>query len=139
MMYRCDDQSKTIIACDRRQRRYTYVLPPFPPLEEENGGSPPTSTVTPIVNRYFYVAESTIDLTNGATLSANNFTDDAGNQVNSFTLFSPNGYVNLYVNGVMQQGNMYTLDTNSLTITADNTTVAQGTPIIIETVGFTTT
>lgn len=137
-MYRCDDRSKTIIACDRRQRRYSYVLPPFPPLDEENGGSPPTSPVIPTVNRYFYVAESPINLTNGATLSATNFTDDTGNPVSAFTLYSPNGYVNLYVNGVMQQGNMYAVDNNTLTITPDGSTIAQGTPLVIESIGFST-
>lgn len=137
-MYRCDEQSKTIIACDRLRRRYTYVLPPFPPLEE-NGGSQPNSTVTPTVNRYFYIDGSAIDLTNGVTLSANEFTDDAGNQVSSFTIFSPNGYVNLYVNGVMQQGNMYSLDANTLTITPNNSIITQKTPLVIESIGFFTT
>lgn len=77
-----------------------------------------------------------IDLTNGATLPANLFTDDNGDPVTEFKLFNPNGYVNLYINAVMQEGGAYEVTPDSLTLKPFNATIFAGTPIIIETLGF---
>ncbi|MDM5247491.1 DUF4183 domain-containing protein [Lysinibacillus sp. G4S2] len=98
----------------------------------------PNDNIIPTVNRYFYVVPSNIDLTNGATLPANLFFHDNGNTVTEFTIFNPNGYVNLYINGVMQEGGIYSLTTTSLTLNPYNSTIYRGTPIIIESLGFST-
>lgn len=96
----------------------------------------PEGTIIPIINRYFYIVEEDIDLTNGATLAANLFTDDNGDPVTEFTLFNPNGYVNLYINAVMQEGGAYKVTPDSLTLNPFNATIFAGTPIIIESLGF---
>jgi len=90
----------------------------------------------PIINRYFYIVTGDINLTNGATLPANLFTDDNGNPVTEFKLFNPNGYVNLYINAVMQEGGAYKVTPDSLTLNPFNATIFAGTPIIIESLGF---
>ncbi|ACA38696.1 DUF4183 domain-containing protein [Lysinibacillus sphaericus] len=96
----------------------------------------PEGTIIPTINRYFYIVTEDIDLTNGANIPANLFTDDNGSPVTEFKLFSPNGYVNLYINAVMQEGVAYKVIPNSLIINPFNGTIFAGTPIIIESLGF---
>ncbi|MFJ7731664.1 DUF4183 domain-containing protein [Lysinibacillus sp. NPDC097231] len=96
----------------------------------------PAGNIIPKINRYFYIVTKDIDLTNGATLPANLFTDDNGDPVTEFTLFNPNGYVNLYINAVMQEGGAYKVAPDSLTLKPFNTIIFAGTPIIIESLGF---
>ncbi|TQR35389.1 DUF4183 domain-containing protein [Lysinibacillus sphaericus] len=96
----------------------------------------PEGTIIPIINRYFYIVTDDIDLTNGTTLPANLFTDDTGDPVTEFKLFNPNGYVNLYINAVMQEGGAYKVTPDSLILKPFNTTIFAGTPIIIESLGF---
>ncbi len=97
---------------------------------------PPAGTIIPIINRYFYIVTEAINLTNGATLPANLFTDDNGAPITEFTLFRPNGYVNLYINAVMQEGGAYNVTPDSLNLNPFNATIFAGTPIIIESLGF---
>ncbi|MCY9546507.1 DUF4183 domain-containing protein [Lysinibacillus xylanilyticus] len=98
----------------------------------------PIGNIIPTVNRYFYIATSDINLTNGATLAASLFWDDVGNPATEFKIFNPNGYVNLYINAVMQEGGIYTLTPTSLALSPNNSTIYGGTPIIIESLGFST-
>ncbi|MEK4387352.1 DUF4183 domain-containing protein [Solibacillus sp. FSL W7-1464] len=98
----------------------------------------PGGTIIPTINRYFYIVTENIDLSNGVILPANLFSDDNGNLVTEFEIFNPNGYVNLYINAVMQEGGIYTVTSASLTILPNNGTIFAGTPIIIESLGFTT-
>ena len=72
------------------------------------------------------------------TLLASQFWDDDGNPVTEFKIFKSNGYVNLYINAVMQEGGIYTITQTSLTLSPDNSTIYKGTPIIIESLGFST-
>lgn len=103
---------------------------PLPPVIVPGGN------IIPTINRYFYIVTADIDLTNGATLPVNLFTDDNGNQVTEFKLFNPNGYVNLYINAVMQEGGVYKVNPDSLILNPFNVTIFAGTPIIIESLGF---
>ena len=96
----------------------------------------PEGNIIPIINRYFYIVVEDIDITNGATLPANLFTDDNGNPATEFKLFNSNGYVNLYINAVMQEGGAYKVTPDSLTLNPFNTTIFAVTPIIIESLGF---
>ncbi|MGE7934888.1 DUF4183 domain-containing protein [Viridibacillus arvi] len=96
----------------------------------------PEGTIIPTTNRYFYIVTEDIDLTNGTTIPANLFTDDNGNPVTEFKLFNPNGYVNLYINAVMQEGSAYKVTPDLLIINPFNGTIFAGTPIIIESLGF---
>ncbi|ETT84146.1 DUF4183 domain-containing protein [Viridibacillus sp. FSL R5-0477] len=96
----------------------------------------PEGTIIPIINRYFFIVTEDIDLTNGATIPANLFTDDNNNPLTEFKLFNPNGYVNLYINAVMQEGGAYKVTPDPLIINPFNGTIFAGTPIIIESLGF---
>ncbi|WP_446936993.1 DUF4183 domain-containing protein [Lysinibacillus fusiformis] len=97
----------------------------------------PEGVVIPTINRYFYILTSDLDLTNGAILPATLFWNDQTDPITEFVIFSPNGYVNLYINAVMQEGGIYTLSNTALTITPYDGTLFRGTPIIIESLGFT--
>lgn len=98
----------------------------------------PSGDIIPTINRYFYRVAANINLTNGATLPANLFSDDNGNTVSEFKIFNPNGYVNLYINALMQVGGLYTITPDTLTINSNNGTIYAGTPIVIESLGFST-
>lgn len=97
----------------------------------------PSRTIIPTINRYFYVVSTPINLTNGATLPATLFSNDDGNLITAFNIANPNGYVNLYINAMMQGGGIYTVTPSSLTLNPNNGNILVGTPIIIESVGFT--
>ncbi|WP_342507508.1 DUF4183 domain-containing protein [Sporosarcina sp. FSL K6-2383] len=77
-----------------------------------------------------------INLANGATLPATLFYNDDGSSTIEFMSFSPNGYADLFINAVIQEGGMYSVDTNSLTISPANATIYRGTPIILELLTF---
>ncbi|MGE7093299.1 DUF4183 domain-containing protein [Lysinibacillus sp. NPDC048646] len=128
--HHCEDR----MPCMQRIRvSSTCVGPPPPsPVIPAEGG------IIPTINRYFYILGEDIDLTNGVTIPANLFFGDDGNQVTAFMIFSPNGYVNLYINAVMQEGGIYTVTTDSLTLNPYATTIFAGTPIIVESLGFST-
>lgn len=126
------------ISCTRHIRYGPYVaFPPDPPASP----TPPISqlTVVPIVNRYVYIPQTPIDLRGGATIRSTLFYDDNENEIDEFTIHSPNGYVNLHINGVMQRGGLYEVDPKALTINPAIGTIRAGTSIIIETLGFVTT
>ncbi|GGA30521.1 DUF4183 domain-containing protein [Psychrobacillus lasiicapitis] len=101
--------------------------------------APPVVNVIPTVKRYFYIPEANLNLASGTTIFSNLFTDDDGNQVTNFMSFNPNGYANLYINGVIQEGGLYTVNTQSLTIAPVNSTISAQTPIIVELLTFSTT
>ncbi len=96
----------------------------------------PEVRIIPTVKRYFYVATANIVLTNGATIPATQFTNDDGSPTTEFMSFSPNGYADLFINAVMQEGGMYVVNTNSLTINPTTGTIFRGTPIILELLTF---
>lgn len=98
----------------------------------------PGEAIIPTINRYFYIATVNIILTNGATIPANLFSDDNGNPITEFKIFTPNGYANLYINAVMQRGGINTITPDSLIIGPRTGTIYAGTPIIIESLGFST-
>lgn len=97
----------------------------------------PSIRIRPRVNRYFFVAPQDMDLSNGIHISSNQFIDDSGETVNAFSDIGKEGYVNLFINGVLQEGGMYRVKPNALTIAAAGQNITAGTPIIIESVGFT--
>lgn len=93
-------------------------------------------SIIPTVKRYFHVLEANINLTNGATIPANLFYNDDGSPTIEFMNFNPNGYANLYINALMQEGGMYKVSTNTLTISPVNGIIYARTPIIVELLTF---
>nr|WP_243864464.1 DUF4183 domain-containing protein [Paenibacillus castaneae] len=75
-------------------------------------------------------------MTQTVKIPANQFTDDAGGTIAAFNIPIPNGYSNLFINGILQLGSCYTLNQDSLQLTTGNDMIFAGTPIIIETIGF---
>jgi len=90
-----------------------------------------------MVKRYFCQAPEDISLTGGSLeLRPGQFSDDAGEPAARFADFGRDGYFNLYVNGVLQEGNLFKANADKLTIVATGQRILKGTPIILESVGF---
>jgi len=93
--------------------------------------------VRPVVKRYFFEAPEDIRLTGDSlVLHPGQFSDDAGEPASGFMDFGQDGYFNLYVNGVLQEGKLFKADADKLTIVATGQSILKGTPIILESVGF---
>ncbi|GIO29143.1 hypothetical protein J2TS6_02840 [Paenibacillus albilobatus] len=97
----------------------------------------PDITVTPTQNRYFYAPESDLDLTESAAIPAGLFTNDAGDPVTEFSGFGSDGFNNLYINGILQPGNLYLASPSQLFFPPQNSTIYAGTPIVLETIQLT--
>ncbi|GAB2720369.1 DUF4183 domain-containing protein [Paenibacillus thermoaerophilus] len=93
--------------------------------------------VKPKVRRYFFVAPHDINLSGEKiVLFPNQFVDDKGETVAKFIDFGQEGYFNLYVNGALQEGKLYHVNSDELTIISTGQTIYKGTPIILESIGF---
>lgn len=93
--------------------------------------------VRPIIRRYFFVAPADIILTEQAfVIHCEQFVNDYGAAVKKFRDFGRSGYINLYVNGVMQGSSFFQVNSQSLMLAPTGQTIHQGTPIIIESIGF---
>ncbi|MEK5430818.1 DUF4183 domain-containing protein [Lysinibacillus sp. FSL R7-0073] len=125
----CDCSNEDRFIWPRIKASYGPIAPPSEVV--------PEGVVIPTINRYFHILTSDLDLTNGAILPATLFWNDHTDPITEFVIFSPNGYVNLYINAVMQEGGIYSLSSTALTITPYDGTLFRGTPIIIESLGFT--
>lgn len=95
-------------------------------------------SVIPNVQRYFSITESDIPMTTSRTFPASQFVNDAGDPVSQFADHGRNGYFNLFINAVLQEGQLYSVNSNTLTIQSTGQTIKADTPIILESVGFTT-
>lgn len=126
----CCEENKQFYLYRFKAKPYIIPPPPIAPI-------PITGTIIPSVSRYFYIVTDDIDLTNGFIISANNFYDDNGNFVNDIVVHNPNGYINLFINGVMQEGGIFSVNPSALVLNPNNGTIYKGTPIILESLGFT--
>jgi len=133
-------RTNCIQSCDGRIKRWPTIkvssacTPIYIP--EDNVTPPVIGSIIPTVNRYFYIPATNINVTTGVTIPSNLFYKDDGSLTTEFMTFTPNGYVNLYINGVMQEGGMYSVNANSLIINPTPGTIRAGTAIIIESLGF---
>jgi hypothetical protein len=92
--------------------------------------------IIPTVNRFFFIPTTDLHLNNPQTIPANQFINDSGNPVTSFPDLDHSSYLNLYINGILQEGGLYRLSTDALTIAPTGDSIYAGTSIIIETVQF---
>ncbi|WP_152968245.1 DUF4183 domain-containing protein, partial [Aneurinibacillus migulanus] len=67
---------------------------------------------------------------------ATEFTGDSGGPISEFTNLGQNSYSNLYINGILQEGSIYSVNPNALTINLNGSTIFAGEPIILEIVQF---
>lgn len=100
--------------------------PPGPPITG--------ITILPTAQRYFYFAAE--DIQAPVTIPANQFSDDEGAATEEFTGIGLNSYSNLFINGLLQEGSLYSLTAAALTLNIVGDVIYEGTPIIVETVQF---
>ncbi len=87
--------------------------------------------------RYFNVLAASLAVVDGTTVAATAFLDDNGTAVTEF-LAVTNGYYNLYINGVLQEGGSYTISATELTFNEVTGTISAGTPLVVEAVELVT-
>ncbi|MFJ7406509.1 MULTISPECIES: DUF4183 domain-containing protein [unclassified Lysinibacillus] len=87
--------------------------------------------------RFFNILATPLAITDGTTLAATTFLTDSGTAATAFPVII-NGYYNLYINGVLQEGDSYSVSSTELTFNIVTASIAAGTPIIIEAVELST-
>ncbi|MGP0583916.1 DUF4183 domain-containing protein [Paenibacillus timonensis] len=110
---------------------------PAGPEGPQGPPGPPVSAVlvTSAVYRYFYAPPA--DLTGTVDIPANQFTDDKGSPPLAFAGTGAGSYANLFINGMLQEGRLYTLEPVVLTLELGQDMIVAGTPIILENVQIT--
>lgn len=98
--------------------------PPGPPVGE--------IVVSSAVFRYFYAPPA--DLTGTVNIPATQFTDDEGNTPFTFAGTGAGTYANLFINGMLQEGRLFTLEPAALTLELGQDMIGAGAPIIVENV-----
>ncbi|MFC3798753.1 DUF4183 domain-containing protein [Cohnella sp. GCM10012308] len=89
-----------------------------------------TTTVTPTVARFYAAVTAGMIAGGVTTIPAASFLDDADAPVAALPDPPTDGYYNVYVNGILQQGGLSTLTTASLVLATDD--LAEGTPVLLE-------
>ncbi|MBD2867424.1 DUF4183 domain-containing protein [Paenibacillus arenilitoris] len=89
-----------------------------------------TTTVSPVVTRYYAVLTQGMIGGTETTVPAASFLDDADAPVAALPALTAGNYANVYLNGMLQQGSLSTLTTASLVL--DTIDVTAGLPVMIE-------
>ncbi|MBT2759801.1 DUF4183 domain-containing protein [Paenibacillus sp. ISL-20] len=92
----------------------------------------PEIIVMPTTLRYFYVLMSEVNLDAPFVISAQQFTDDDGNHTFRSIEVGPNTTSTVYINGMIQEGRIYTLTPEALTLYSPGDVLLAGTPILLE-------
>ncbi|GGH19401.1 hypothetical protein GCM10008013_16050 [Paenibacillus segetis] len=87
---------------------------------------------------YRYVTFPTDNLQSTVTIPSHLFIDDDGNVVTVFNGTGTNSYTNVFINGILQEGSLYTITASDLTLYLDESTIYAGVPITVENVEFNT-
>lgn len=93
--------------------------------------------VTGSSTRFFNILAAPLTITDGTTVAVGTFLNDSGNAATAFPIVS-NGYYNLYINGVMQEGDSYTVSATEITFNDVSGVLSAGTPLILEAVELVT-
>ena len=93
--------------------------------------------VTGTSTRFFDVLAANLAVTDGTTIAATAFLDDSGTAATAFPVVT-NGYYNLNINGVLQEGDSYTISATQLTFNGVTGTITAGTPLVVEAVELVT-
>ncbi|WP_261301752.1 DUF4183 domain-containing protein [Paenibacillus andongensis] len=99
-------------------------------------GPLPEVSIVPMVNRYYYIADTDISSSAPVIIPANLFIDDNGDLSTSFLGLGPNSYYNLFINGILQTSNISNVSPNTLILYPEGSTIYNGTPITIEIIQF---
>lgn len=89
-----------------------------------------TTTVSPTVARYYAAITAAMIAGGVTTIPAASFLDDADAPVTTLPTPGANGYFNVYVNGILQQGGLSTLTAASLALASGD--FVEGTPVLLE-------
>lgn len=95
-----------------------------------------TTTVSPIVTRFFATIDAGM-ITATTVIPAASFVNDNGDPITDLPAPPTDGFYNVYVNAVLQEENLSTLTTTSLTLAT--TAAPAGVPVILEVNDFSNT
>ncbi|WP_301289791.1 DUF4183 domain-containing protein [Paenibacillus sp. 1781tsa1] len=112
--------------------------PTGPPGEQGPPGTIPGIEIIPTANRYFYFPDTDLDLSASVTIPATEFTNDEGGSITEFAGVGLTSFNNLYINGIVQPGNSYSVSAERLLFSSQSGVIFAGTPIIIEVIIITT-
>ena len=87
--------------------------------------------------RFFDVLAAPLAVSDGTTIAVADFLDDSGEVATAFPIVT-NGYYNLYINGVLQEGDSYSISETELTFNTVTGSLSAGTPLIVEVVDLLT-
>jgi hypothetical protein len=87
--------------------------------------------------RFFNVLAAPLAVVDGTTVAVTSFLDDSGTAATVFPVVA-NGYYNLYINGVLQEGDSYTISATELTFNSVTGSISAGTPLVVEAVELVT-
>ncbi|CAI6086905.1 DUF4183 domain-containing protein [Cohnella sp. JJ-181] len=93
-----------------------------------------TTTVSPTVARFYAAITAAMIVGGVTTIPASSFLDDADAPVAALPVPAVNGYYNVYINGILQQGGLSTLTTADLVLASGD--FVEGTPVLLETGTF---
>ncbi|ETT33155.1 hypothetical protein BK124_19345 [Paenibacillus amylolyticus] len=106
--------------------------PTGPPGEQGPPGTVPGIEIIPTANRYFYFPDTDLDLSASVVIPATEFTNDDGDSITEFAGVGLTSFNNLYINGIVQPGNSYSVSAERLFFSSQNGVIFAGTPITIE-------
>lgn len=93
--------------------------------------------VTGTSTRFFNVLAAPLVVVDGTTVAATAFLDDSGTAATAFPVVT-NGYYNFYLNGVLQEGDSYTISATEMTLNTVTGSISAGTPLVIEAIELVT-
>ncbi|GLC86946.1 DUF4183 domain-containing protein [Lysinibacillus piscis] len=93
--------------------------------------------VTGTSTRFFNVLAAPLVIVDNSTVAVGSFLDDSGTAATAFPVVT-NGYYNLYINGVLQEGDTYSVSATELTFHTVTGTLVAGTPLVLEAVELVT-
>lgn len=100
-------------------------------------GTEVETTVDPAVTRYIATITAGMIAGGNTTIPAASFVDDDGDAVTVLPAPPTDGYFNVYVNGMLQEGGLSTLTTASLVLATDE--AVEDTPVVLEVSDFSAT
>lgn len=95
------------------------------------------TTVDPTISRFNALVTLGMIGVGTTTIPATSFFDDDHNAITDLPAIPSDGYVNVYVNGVLQEGSLSTITTTEVVIDTDQ--ILAGQSVVLEYVDFSNT
>lgn len=97
-------------------------------------GGTVTTVISPASTRYLAVIDAGMIGATDTTIPAASFVDDADAPVTTLPDLTTSEYINVYINGVIQQAALSTLTTASLVL--DTVDLVAGIPVVLEVISL---